>query len=794
MKNKIIKYLFIFWLLCFGITVKAQIQKSYSDSMGIVHYDINLNMTKMGAKHIEGFAVLTLVPKVTQVHYIALDLLALSVDSVKMNNDILNHQQTGEKLRVDFLTPLNTGDTAELTVFYRGTPVMDNSGWGGFYFGSDSVSAFNLGVGFDAIPHNYGRVWYPCIDDFVDRATYDCRITVNNGSMAVCGGQLVGVIDNGNGTNTFHWHLSTPIPTYLSSVAVGIYAVVSDTYQGIEKDIPIEIYVRPQDTAKVAGTFVNLKAALQTFEEHFGPYRWQRVGYVGVFFNSGAMEHATSIAYPNACIYGGTAYDDLMSHELSHHWFGNLITCSTAEDMWINEGWASFCEFIFFENVYSLGYAKDFVRTIHKQVLQMAHIVDGAYWPLYGIPPELTYCRTVYDKGSLVANNLRAYLGDSLFFNGVKAFLDTFQFKDVNSYQLRDFLSNYTQIDLTDFFDNWVFTGGFPHFSVDSFLVADMGNGTFKTDVFMKQKMNGRTTYANSNVVELTFANNNWHFETDTIMVSGVQAQKSFYLDFNPKHIFVNFDEKSCFAATSFTKVINQTGTVSFPETHFTTNISQVSDSVLLRITHNWVPADTLKINNPHIVRISDYRYWNVEGINISTLKANGRFHYNRSMPLATSLNSNGWLDNTLYSGLADSLILLHRINAADDWKVQSFSRIGNHTTGFIIADTLKEGEYVLAIGTPYNASLNENKTPYFDLNIVPNPSGEAFNILYPHNFEGLLQISDINGKILENTHIAIGTTAYKWTPSNDLPSGIYMVTLSDKSQTKLSKKMVYQK
>ena len=786
----------VFVLLVFNIiNLKAQNKKSYSDSIDILHYDINLNMLKMGAKHIDGYTVLKITPKVNNVTYLSLDLLSLITDSVLINQMTVNFIQSGEKLIITLSNTISIGDTINVSVYYGGHPVKDASDWGGFYFDPDSISAFNLGVGFAANPHNYGRVWFPCNDDFTDRATYDCYIRVNALSKAVCGGLLISENDNGDNTKTFHWQLTDPIPTYLASVAVGRYAHISDIYHGIDRDIPIELYVRHQDSLKAIGSFSHLKQALQIFETHFGPYKWQRVGYVGVSFNSGAMEHATNIAYPNAVIDGSTTYDDLMSHELFHHWFGDLITCSTEGDMWINEGWATFAQFIFYEGLYGKDYVKNYIRTMHKQVLQMAHNVDGSYLPLYGIPTALTYCTTVYDKGALVASNLRAYLGDSLFFNTMTTFLASHNFKDVSSFQFRDYITSYTQRDMTNFFDNWVFTGGFPHFSIDSLAVTNLGNGHYDTHVFVRQKLNGRNIFSNSNIVEITFANNNWQFVTDTLMVSGQYMNKNFNLNFNPARAFLNFDEKSCFGATSFTKVIKQTGAVTFSETHFTTNITQVTDSVLLRVTHNWVHPDSMKFNNPNIVRLSDYRYWTIEGINLANMKANGRFFYNRSKPLNSTFSNNSWLDNTLFSVSADSLLLLYRANTADDWKIQQFTRVGNNVTGYITTDTLKEGQYVFAIGKPANNSLNENikESNPFDLNIIPNPSDGDFKISFAHDFEGLLKITDSKGEVMKNVDIKKGTFSYNWSPGN-IPNGIYLVAMQSSDNKRVTKKIVYQK
>ena len=127
------------------------------------------------------------------------------------------------------------------------------------------------------------------------------------------------------------------------------------------------------------------------------------------------MEHATNITYPNSSINGSLSDEWLYAHELSHMWFGDKVTCASADDMWLNEGWAVFCESVFREGLYGKESYKTTMRSKLKDVLQFTHIKDGGYRALYGIPPEYTYGSTVYDKGGQVAHTLRGYLGDSLF-------------------------------------------------------------------------------------------------------------------------------------------------------------------------------------------------------------------------------------------------------------------------------------------------------------------------------------------------------------------------------------------
>jgi aminopeptidase N len=167
--------------------------------------------------------------------------------------------------------------------------------------------------------------------------------------MALCNGALISTIDNGNGTKTWNWEMNEEIPSYLACVAVGNYAPAYFNYYGIEDTIPVQLGAVAADTSDMKNSFVHLTDALSIFENHFGPYRWNKVGYSLVPFTGGAMEHATNIAYPNFMVNGNTLYEDFLVHELSHHWFGDLATCETAEDMWLNEGWASYCVYLFYE-------------------------------------------------------------------------------------------------------------------------------------------------------------------------------------------------------------------------------------------------------------------------------------------------------------------------------------------------------------------------------------------------------------------------------------------------------------
>ncbi|HNX07978.1 MAG TPA: M1 family aminopeptidase, partial [Bacteroidales bacterium] len=571
---------------------------------------------------------------------------------------------------------------------------------------------------------------------------------------------------------------------YLASVAVGNYVAVNDTFHGLSGPVPINIYVRPSDTNAAKGSFINLKQILSIFESRFGPYRWERVGYVGVPFNSGAMEHSTNIAYPLACITGNLAYESLYAHELSHQWFGDLTTCSSAADMWINEGWASYCESVYRELLYGSEAYRLNVSENHYNVLLSAHAEDDGYRALYGIPDEYTYGTTVYDKGADVVHTLRNYLGDSLFFSSITSLLNDYQFSDISSTGLRDYLSIHTGVNMDDFFQAWVFSPGFPHFAVDSFKVLQT-TPEIRVKVWVRQKLNHAPAFVNSNRIELTFGKNDWTFFSDTLLFSGETGTKEFVLPFVPDIVMMDFHEKISDAISDMSKVIKTTGTYDLTQALCRVDVSNISDSVLLRVEHNWVAPDTLKTPRPDILRLSDYHYWKVDGIFSDDFVARARFKYNRSVSATVGNTDSGLLPG---AASTDSLLLLYRPDVSSDWNITHFTRLGPASVGFLIVDTLRRGEYAFAVGTPYFASM-EKKPQENYLNVFPNPSNKTFTFSFGITEDASIMIYDASGKEVYMIRVEKNDKQAVWEAGNYEQGMYYAQLISFKGKKKSGEK-----
>ena len=717
-----------------------------SDSINVIKYTINLDVLDFTNQKIKGNTIVRFTPKTGTLKTLPLDLLKLQIDSVKQNNGLLTYTYNDTLLLVTLSTSLTVIDTSNVIVYYQGKPQGDASGFGGFTFSGNY--AYNLGVGFSANPHVYGRAWFPCFDNFIEKSTYEFNITTDTAKRAYCNGALVSDVKNGS-VRTRKWILDKEIPSYLACVAVADYTQINWNVNALNGNLPIVLAARAADTTSLKNAFVHLPDAVAGFENYFGPYRWNKIGYSLVPFNGGAMEHATNIAFPLALV--NIAYEsDLMAHEFAHHWWGDLMTCETQEDMWLNEGMASYSERLFLEWVY--GYDKYLaqVKSIHDGLIKHVHFTEKGFRAVSGVPFDYTYSDHVYKKGSDVAHTLRAYMGDAAFFNGLKYVLQQKAFKNMNSLEFRDLLQTSSGLNLTNFFNDWVFSGGWPHFSIDSVKTTGT-SAPFTSTVYVKQKLHGAPYLYNNVPLELTYMNAAWQKEIKPIMMSG--AAKAFTMQTNTKPVFtgINVDSKISDAISSEYKTIKTNTTITYNLGRATFMVSNKGvDSSYIRVEHNLTNADAFK-NNTNNFRLNTQHYWKIDGILSSGFVSKLRLNYDGNK-VASGFS---YLDTCLTTINGDSIILLYRRNAAADWKeVKNYTKFKISTrSGFFTADTLKLGEYVFANGkSNVLLSVNEKTKKDIEMHIYPNPSKQVVTVSvadYKNNSSQYYEIIDIEGKVV---------------------------------------------
>ncbi len=668
----------------------ASVEATPVDSIDILHYTLNVRITDLQGRQISGIADLQAYTLKDSVRTVRLMLEPpLVVDSVWIDEERVRFSADKSNTVIVFLPEMaDRESTILMTLFYHGHPARDPL-WGGFYF--IHHTAFNMGVGMNVIPHPFGRAWFPCRDNFTDKATYDYFITVPDTLTVACPGTLQKIIPNGDHTRTFHWNLSAPISTYLSSVAVSRYIILNDSLKGEKGLIPAQYFVQPGDKEKAVITFSHVQEYLSIFEDLFGPYPWEKIGYAAVPFPHGAMEHATCISIPEYTVDGTHDHDLLLAHEFSHSWFGNLVTCRTAEDMWLNEGWATYCEGLYLEFSRGRDAYMHYMSGNHKRVLQFAHITDHGYYALDKIPEEITYGTTVYKKGADIIHTLRNFLGDQVFFDAMKAYFRDYAFKNISTEEFEHFLTRVTHMNLQDFFNAWVYTPGFPHFSLDSVMVI-RDRDDYITGLFLRQRLKGRKIYATNIPVEVTLLDDAWQEHKFPVMISGPRQRKSLLTSFAPRAVLLNAGHYVQDATSSAHRIIRHAGQASFDNCFFRLSTTRIKDSAYFRIIHHWIGPEYTD-NRPAGTEISASRYWSIEGILPDSVRWQGSFYYN-----FTHSMRNGYLD-TLASPLpGDSLLLLYRPGLSVPWHRIPTTAEGTLLSGYLQTDSIRTGDYCLAI------------------------------------------------------------------------------------------------
>ena len=752
----------IFTLLLVFAAIFANAQTP-GENINVTHYEIHLNNIDFTNHTLQAQTTVTLTA-LNPTSAIALELKTLTVSAVTSNMaTISSFAQNGDVLTINLASPLSPNALASFTITYGGNTF--NESWGGIMWTNGYVC--NMGVGFESIPHNLGKCWFPCVDNFTDKATYDVFVTVPTEMSAVCGGNLESNTDNGDGTHTVHYNVPQEIATYHISFAAGNYVEYTDIYNGIERDIPITVYVKPSQINSVPGTFVHVKDIANFYETCFGPYPFNRIGYV--ITSVGCMEHIDNIGITSGVLTGNTTQEEYVAHEMSHMWFGNKVTCATAEDMWLNEGFAQFCGVFYRSAVYG---EDDFQQAMSSKTNTITSWckVENNWIPLYNIPQTMTYDgNAVYNRGAVVVNTMMNYLGRETFLAAMRDHLNNYSYNASSSEQLRDDITASTGIDMSGFFDTYVFTAGMPHYGVELLNVTPNGN-QYNATVRMTYQHYGPEHIGQNNRVEVTFVDNNGQLQTELVNWDGAEENKTVTLNINPIAAFADYDnhfldakfDKNLTAIAPGNLVINQ---------QLTITVNSVADSVMLRGEEHYV-APTHDYNIPGLT-ISTKHYWNVLRLDLGeTADVSGKFTF----------SNNSSMDGDIIHTQNDSAVLLYRANINEIWHTIPYEQQGNWKIGFFTVSDLPTGQYTIGAIDKTQLGLGEINTNQ-KMIIAPNPTENMVKISTKAKNSEVVIFNNlgqtINSFPISNNEITISMEAF--------PAGIYYINLLDEKKNIIS-------
>lgn len=728
------------------------IAQTPGENIDVTHYGIFLEDFNFTDHALQGEASVTL-HATASTNTIVLELKTLTVNSVLCVTpgfDVNNYSQNGDLLIIQLLQPLAVGQEINLNISYGGNTF--NESWGGIMWSGNYVC--NMGVGFESIPHNLGKCWFPCVDNFTDKATYNLCVTVTNDKKAICGGNFVSTTANFDGTTTWYYEIPQEVATYHASFAVGDYVEWTDTYNGIERDIPITVYVKPSQITNVPGTFVHVKDIANFYETSFGPYPFNRIGYVVT--SVGCMEHVDNIGITGGIVTGNTSQEEYVAHELSHMYFGNKTTCATAEEMWLNEGFAQFCGVFYRSAVYG---EDDFQQAMSSKINSIASWCKSPnnWIPLNNIPQDMTYdSEAVYNRGAVVVNTLMNYLGRETFLIGLRNYLSTYSYNAASSEQLRDALTEATGMDMNGFFDTYVFTAGMPHYDV-SLLGVNPNGSQYDANIRLTYQHVGPSHVGQNNRVEVTFIDNAGQLQTVMAQWDGLEAEQSVTLDINPVAAFVDYHNHILDAKID--KNLTATANATLNQSNFKVVANNVTDSVMLRMEGHFVGPD----NDPEIpgLQLSTSHFWNVLRLDIGEADVRGEITYSKSF------------DGDIIQTENDSAVLLYRTNALDSWHTIPYTLQTGSTwkLGIFLVNDLQSGQYTIGTIDKSTISLRER---YADQELYPNPANDHVTLQWTGRSSGEIKVYNTNLQLLKT--IPFNDTDRMTFPIDDLSSGCYLI------------------
>lgn len=761
------KLLFLSLLLLFLPQKWVSAQSFEADSVDVLHYDLTLDLGGHTAKLLRASADITFV-LTRDCSRVAFDLICDTLQPVSLDGVVTRGFSYDRDLRqVTIYISGFAGDTHTVTIPYVSHGYVESYGWGGLHF--DTYKYYNLGVAFQEYPHVFGRGWFPCRDNFYDKASYRLTVTSQPGWRAICSGLRQSETQNPDGTNTSVWTLEQPTPTYLVSVSSAPWYTIEREYEGLYGTYPAIIGYDTHDSASVYQAYTILEDVVPAYERCFGPYRWDRIGYIAT--TKGSMEHVSNIGLVTDCMASSeNVCQMVICHELGHAWFGNLITCASAGDMWINEGGATFCEEVATEAALGHKAAVNYYQDKVNRVLRAAHWDDYGYRSLSGMDEHYTYGTTTYQKGAIVFHSLRGIMGDSLFHSCMHRLFNSCAFGNLDAASFRDSLSLYSGIDLTGFFDFHVFGTGFVDYHLDDFSAE--GN---TATVTLRQILRGTGSYARGNHVPLTFFSSEREEYDAWMLFDDSLATQTFTLPFVPSYVVVDYHNAISDASTSDTLSLCKKRLSDLPQTYCKINVTQASSDPRswVHISHHFAhpSGDTLA----GIVRMAD-RYWQVSGLVPWEGNVQGRFQYNQG---SNGINDAAYLDYGFYDKrqTLDSVALMYRATPQQPWQVVSRQRAsGSGVSGGYFSARLFPGEYTLAVidSNMLSVSAPEEKPI---LLISPNPTASDFRILmggYDKNFD--VSIIDSMGRnVMKINNVHDGDTI-----RHNLPAGTYILLIQN--------------
>lgn len=409
-----------------------------NDAIDVLAYDLAVSLDPNRVQ-LEGDATL-IVEALEPIPEIALDFIGFSIEQVSINGYPLAADQirrTRNKLILTPPLPLEPGWRATVRITYGGTPAQVQSPYnylsatiGLRYPGDGTVFAMSQPDG--------ARYWFPSNDTVLDKALFRIAVTAPPGNIGIANGRLLDETPVDGGTR-YTWEAAERMPPYLAVVAVGPYERVGVS---VVDDVEIAHFVLPGFTEAFAADVS--AEAIAFFSDLFGPYPYETFGFITVASPNLSLETQPRVLLSTSYLTEAT-----MVHEIAHMWFGNWVTVSSWREMWRNEGFATYFEY--------LWATRDAPELLDQEIatLEQSVIARGGQVLLGSTGPDALFSFINYHQGAVVVHKLRREMGDDAFFNGLRTYIERFADSAATDAEFRAVMEEAAGRDLDAFWNAW---------------------------------------------------------------------------------------------------------------------------------------------------------------------------------------------------------------------------------------------------------------------------------------------------------------------------------------------------
>ncbi|MGB1206814.1 MAG: M1 family metallopeptidase [Chitinophagales bacterium] len=427
--------------------------------------------------YLYGKANLTFAPYYYPINTINIDAKGFDIQAVELvgknGNSSLEYKYDSLQIAIQLDKTYEKGEEYEIFIDYTAKPNELKNGGGeaitddrGLFFinpdGSEKDKPQQIWTQGQS---EASSCWFPTLDTPNQRSSQEIYMTVQDRFVTLSNGKMLRSTKNADGTRTDYWKQDLPHAPYLFMMGVGDFAVVKDKWKNIE----LTYYVEPEFEAHAKAIFGKTPKMLEFFSNKLKvDYPWDKYGQMIVReYVSGAMENTGAVIFGDF-VQATTRElmdwnsEDIIAHELIHHWFGDLVTCESWSNLTLNEGFATYGEYLWDEHEYGDFHADHIFQRVLEGYLDEANETPKNLIRFYYDEKDDMFDRHSYNKGGRVLHSLRKYVGDNAFFDAVKLYLDTNKFQSVEIHDLRLAFEKTTGEDLNWFFNQWFLGKGHP--------------------------------------------------------------------------------------------------------------------------------------------------------------------------------------------------------------------------------------------------------------------------------------------------------------------------------------------